>query len=124
MYSEQSRTISGKHMICDIRGIKNKKLIENMDGIKAVLDKICENENYTVLGRLEHKFSPEGISIVYLLSESHISIHTFPEREYIALDIYTCREYPDNEVYMKIYKYLVDSFQANYENPQIIDRIF
>lgn len=122
MYSD--KPTSGKHMICDIRGIKNSKLLNSLDNIRKVLDMICEKHEYSVLGRLEHQFDPHGITIIYLLSESHISVHTFPEKNYLALDIYTCREYPDNEVYLKIYEYLVEAFHANSETPTIIDRIF
>jgi S-adenosylmethionine decarboxylase len=111
-------------MICDIRGIKNDKLLGDLEGIKQVLNTICENENYAILGVLEHRFEPQGLSIVYMLSESHISIHTFPERQYIALDIYTCREYPNNQVYNKIYDNLVEIFEATKEEPLIIDRKF
>lgn len=124
MFSNINKTISGKHMICDIKNIKNKELLNDMNQIKQVLDTICEKENYSILGRLEHQFEPEGLTIIYLLSESHISIHTFPEREYAALDIYTCREYPDNSVYDKIYEYLVKSFQSSQNTPIIIDRKF
>ena len=63
-------------------------------------------------------------TIIYLLSESHISIHTFPEREYAALDIYTCREYKDNTVYKNIYKNIIETFKASNEEPLIIDRKF
>jgi len=111
-------------MICDIKNIKNKELLNDINQIKQVLDTICEKENYSILGRLEHQFEPEGLTILYLLSESHISIHTFPEREYAALDIYTCREYPDNSVYDRIYEYLVESFQSSQNTPMIIDRYF
>ena len=103
MYSDTAK--SGKHMICDIRGIKNTRLLNSLESIKKVLDMLCEKHNYSILGKLEHQFDPQGITLIYLLSESHISIHTFPEREYMALDIYTCREYPNNEVYLKIYEY-------------------
>jgi S-adenosylmethionine decarboxylase len=124
MFSDSTQTISGKHMICDIRGIKNDKLLGDLEGIKQVLNTICEKENYAILGVLEHRFEPQGLSIVYMLSESHISIHTFPERQYIALDIYTCREYPNNQVYNKIYDNLVEIFEATKEEPLIIDRKF
>ena len=124
MFSNINKKISGKHMICDIKNIKNKELLNDINKIKQALDMICEKENYSILGRLEHQFEPEGLTIIYLLSESHISIHTFPEREYAALDIYTCREYPDNSVYEKIYGYLVEMFHASNEPPMIIDRKF
>ena len=124
MYADESKISSGKHMICDIKQIKNTALLNNLDGIKNVLDIICKKYDFKCLDKVEHVFSPVGISILYLLSESHISIHTFPERNYFALDIYTCREYTDNIVYENIYGYLVDIFEANRETPVILDRYF
>ena len=121
MFSSHS---SGKHMICDIKEIKNYELLNNSEKIKTLLDNICEKYNYTILNKIEHQFQPQGLTMLYLLSESHISIHTFPEREYFALDIYTCRHYDDNMVYEEIYNYLVKEFKAKKENPLIIDRKF
>ena len=124
MYADESKISSGKHMICDIKQIKNMALLNNVDGIKNVLDIICKKYDFRCLNVVEHVFSPEGISILYLLSESHISIHTFPERNFFALDIYTCREYTDNLVYENIYGYLVEIFEAKRETPVILDRYF
>ena len=124
MYADESKISSGKHMICDIKQIKNTALLNNLDGIKNVLDIICKKYDFRCLNVVEHVFSPAGISILYLLSESHISIHTFPERNYFALDIYTCREYTDNLVYENIYGYLVEIFEAKRETPVILDRYF
>ena len=122
MFSES--TISGKHMICDIKGIKNMDLLHNLDKMKEVLDDICVRNDFSVLEKVDHKFHPEGVSILYLLSESHLSIHTFPERNYIAFDLYTCRVYPDNIVYLQIYDSLISAFDAIKEVPIIIDRSF
>ena len=124
MFSEGNKKSSGKHMICDIKNIRNKNLIHDLKKMELLLDTICEAYNFTVLNRATHEFSPQGLSILYLLSESHISIHTFPERDYIALDIYTCREYKDNSVYLEIYDYLIDNFEADHGSPTIIDREF
>jgi S-adenosylmethionine decarboxylase proenzyme len=115
---------SGKHMICDIKEIKNHELMSNIDEIKKRLDYICAVYSYTVLHKVEHQFDPHGITILYLLSESHISIHTFPEKNYLALDIYTCRQYDDNTVYNEIYDYIVKEFDALSEIPIIIERTF
>lgn len=124
MFSEETAHSSGKHMICDIKEIKNYELLNNSEKIRKLLDNICEKYNYTILNKIEHQFQPQGLTMLYLLSESHISIHTFPEREYFALDIYTCRHYNDNTVYEEIYNYLVKEFKAKKENPLIIDRNF
>lgn len=122
MFSENK--ISGKHMIIDLKEIKNHALIHDLDKIKILLDTICEKYDFSILNKSEHKFEPEGITILYLLSESHLSVHTFPEKQYVAIDLYTCRDYADNMVYDEIYDFLVESFQAKKEAPTIIDRRF
>jgi S-adenosylmethionine/arginine decarboxylase-like enzyme len=61
---------------------------------------------------------------LYMLSESHISIHTFPEKAYIAFDLYTCRTYDDETIYMEIYDFLITELNAKRENPIIIKRSF
>ena len=120
-----SATISGKHMICDLRNILNWDLMNSVDGIQALLDSICEKYGYQVLARNAHAFSPIGATVLYLLSESHISVHTFPERAYVAVDIYTCREMKDDSEYLDIYARFVSAFQASSEGkPLILDRSF
>ena len=115
---------SGKHLIVDIKNIKNENIINNIDKLKTVMDYICEKYDFNILQKIEHQFEPQGISIIYLLSESPMTIHTFPEKKYIAFDLYTCREYPNNDVYNEIHNYIVEEFQCDLENPQIIDREF
>jgi len=123
MFSNNKNT-SGKHMICDLKEIKNIELLNNNNKIKELFDNICKKYNYTILNQIEHIFEPQGLTILYLLSESHISIHTFPERNYAALDIYTCREYENNNIYEEIYEYIIKEFKAKKEEPIIIDRKF
>jgi S-adenosylmethionine decarboxylase proenzyme len=115
---------SGKHMICDIKGIKNLTLLGNMAEIQKRLDNICDKYEYVVLNKVVHQFDPIGITVLYLLSESHISIHTFPEKNYLAFDIYTCRQYDDNTAYNQIYEYIITEFDAIREIPIIIERKF
>ena len=121
--SESAFISTGKHMICDLHNIRNTELLNSLSGIRQVIDLICHQYSFSVLGKLEHQFTPQGCSLVYLLSESHISVHTFPEKNYIAMDIYTCREYPNNDVYTQIYNHLVYVFDADKgKTPVIIGR--
>ena len=113
---------SGKHLICDLKNIQNTEAMNSLETIREILDSICIKYQFCVLGKMEHCFEPQGHSIIYLLSESHISVHTFPEKNYIAMDIYTCRNYPNNSVYEEIYEFLVETFQAYREIPMIVDR--
>ena len=110
-------------MICDLHNIRNTELLNSLSGIRQVVDLICHQHSFSVLGKIEHQFTPQGCSLVYLLSESHISVHTFPEKNYIAMDIYTCREYPSNDVYHQIYDHLAIVFDADRDPlPVIINR--
>lgn len=121
--SESDFISTGKHMICDLHNIRNTELLNSLSGIREMVDSICAEYSFSVLGKLEHQFTPQGCSLVYLLSESHISVHTFPEKNYIAMDIYTCREYPDNQVYHQLYNHLAMAFDADVGKlPIIIDR--
>jgi S-adenosylmethionine decarboxylase len=124
MFSEESIKMSGKHMICDIKNIKNGQLLNSIIDITAIFDWICETSEFTVLNKIEHQFEPQGFSVIYLLSESHLSIHTFPEKNYAAIDLYTCRQYKDNSKYEEIYNLFVDMFNADKGVPIIIDRYF
>lgn len=121
-----SATISGKHMIFDLKKARNLDLMSSVEGISLILDNVCNKHNYNVLARNGHAFSPVGATVLYLLSESHISIHTFPERGYAAVDIYTCRDMPDDSEYLDIYHYLVAAFDADLETspPLILNRSF
>lgn len=116
----------GKLMTCDLRNIKKQDMLDSFDNICKVLDTICIYNNLTIIQKIHHQFIPHGFSIIYMLAESHISIHSFPEKKYIAFDIYTCRNYDNNTEYFKIYDFLVDAFGADYSSDaiNIIDRSF
>jgi S-adenosylmethionine decarboxylase len=122
MFSNVDST-PGKQLILDIKNIKNTELLNNLNELTNLLDIICSEYNYTILNKLIHKFEPVGFSIIYMLSESHLTIHTFPEQNYIAFDLYTCRNYKDNSIYENIIKYLTNIFDSNYSY-NIIDRKF
>lgn len=49
-------------------------------------------EKLTVVQKCQHTFEPMGETLVWILSESHFSIHTYPEHRYLSLDIYICNE--------------------------------
>jgi len=115
---------SGKHLICDIKNIKNKTLMNNLEQLQTLMNDICAKYDYSILKINAHRFEPHGFSILYLLSESHMSIHTFPEQNYIAFDLYTCRTYTNNDIYNTIYNDLVILFDAEKQSPIIIDRCF
>ncbi len=79
----------GKHIIMDASGC-NPKTLDNLELLKQILADAAEKANATVLNVAFHHFTPQGVSGVVVVSESHLSIHTWPEYNYAALDFYTC----------------------------------
>lgn len=79
----------GHHVLLSLFGV-DFALLNDLLGITAVFEQAVEATGATVLNRFSHQFSPQGCTVVYALSESHISIHTFPEEGSCAVDVYTC----------------------------------
>lgn len=117
---------SGKHLICDFRNITNTKLLHNKLELKLMCKNICMEQNYAILGENDHDFYPQGCSFIFLLSESHLSVHTFPEKKYLAFDLYTCRNYENNSVYTDIFLQLCEKLGCKLQECEytIIERNF
>ena len=111
--------IIGTHIIAELKNIDTNKFIElskdnQYDKFNNyVLESLLKN-NVKVLDYTVHHFSNEGaFTSLYLLSESHLSFHTWPEYNYIALDIFTCGNSNIEQIFDDIVKYL---------NPESVDK--
>lgn len=82
--------MTGTHIIIDISNIIDNEKLKYSKTIIPIMNKIVENFQLNVVEKALHQFSPYGFTGVYVLSESHLSIHTFVEERKIALDLYTC----------------------------------
>jgi S-adenosylmethionine decarboxylase len=79
---------AGTHLILDVW---NAERLDDQDHIEATLRRIVEKAKATLLHIHLHRFTPNGgISGVAVLAESHISVHTWPERAYAAFDVFMC----------------------------------
>ena len=79
---------AGSHVLVDLWGAKN---LDNQEFIDQTLNHAAEVAGATVLSSDLHQFSSSGgVSGVLILAESHISIHTWPEKEFAAIDIFMC----------------------------------
>ena len=79
----------GHHILVSLYGI-SFHLLDDLDGIRTAFEEAVEACGAHVLNRFSHQFHPQGVTVVYALEESHISIHTFPEKGSCAIDVYTC----------------------------------
>lgn len=81
----------GKNILIDLSGI-DSEIFNNTPSYELKLRELAAFFNSTPLKYESHTFSPQGFTAVLLLRESHISIHTWPEKDYIAIDFFTCGE--------------------------------
>jgi S-adenosylmethionine decarboxylase len=78
---------AGVHLIVDLHGAKR---LDDIEHIETTLRRCVEAAQATLLHIHLHHFQPSGVSGVAVLAESHISIHTWPEVGYAALDVFMC----------------------------------
>ncbi|WP_188453441.1 adenosylmethionine decarboxylase [Virgibacillus oceani] len=106
----------GRHVIaelwdCNIDKLNDMGLIERIF-VKAALKAGAEVREVAF-----HKFAPHGVSGVVIISESHLTIHSFPEHGYASIDVYTCGEIIDPNVAAQ---YIADSLEAKtYEKVEV-----
>jgi S-adenosylmethionine decarboxylase len=87
----------GRHVAIDTWGVQFD-LLNDAEFLKKQMIEAAESCGATVLSVQAKQFSPQGATVLVLLSESHLSIHTYPERGFAALDCYTCGETVDPQV--------------------------
>ena len=79
----------GKHTLADIYDIENDCL-DDIEQIKDIILESCKESNLHVVEFTFHKFEPYGLSGIFVLKESHIAIHTWPEYKFASVDVFTC----------------------------------
>ncbi|RLI35465.1 adenosylmethionine decarboxylase [Candidatus Bathyarchaeota archaeon] len=79
----------GKHLIAEFYGCSRDK-IDNPEFLREILENSILKAGGHIVGRLFHRFNPQGVTGIVAISESHVSVHTWPENGYMALDIFTC----------------------------------
>ena len=79
----------GKHLLLELQDC-NREVLNDLDFLRSTMMAAANECGATVLGESFHYFSPQGVSGVVIIAESHLSIHTWPEYGYAAADIFTC----------------------------------
>lgn len=97
------RQILVEYYECEVGSINNVEFIE------ATMLEATRASGATIISHNFHKFSPYGVSGVVVIAESHVSIHTWPEYNYAAVDIFTCGDTIDPWVIQERLKEAFDS---------------
>ncbi|MDO8751521.1 MAG: adenosylmethionine decarboxylase [Dehalococcoidia bacterium] len=105
----------GIHLILDLKEC-NRELLNDLPYIRATMIEVAKAAGATIIGESFHQFKPVGVTGVLAIAESHLTIHTWPEYGYAAVDVFTCGE---SFAPRKVAQLLIDRFQA--KDPSITE---
>ncbi|HXG15289.1 MAG TPA: adenosylmethionine decarboxylase [Calidithermus sp.] len=98
----------GRHLLLELFDC-DADAINSLETVKAALIEAAKRAQATIVDVVFHEFNPFGISGVVVIAESHLSIHTWPEYRYAAVDVFSCGEVLQPETAVT---YLVEQFGA------------
>ena len=107
-----------KHLLLELYKCDYEKLNDE-SFLRCTLNRAAKLAKATVLNLISNKFEPQGVTAVALLAESHISIHTWPESYYSAVDIFTCGR---NMLPELASQYLIEALKAEEHFLRVIER--
>lgn len=79
----------GKHILIELNEC-NKDLLNDIEYLRTALSDVARRIGATVIKDAFYQFTPQGVSGVVIIAESHLSIHTWPEYNFAAVDVFTC----------------------------------
>ena len=107
-----------KHLLLELYRCDYEKLNDE-SFLRCAISKAAKFANATVLNLISNKFEPQGVTAIALLAESHLSIHTWPELHYSAVDIFTCGKNMKPKIASK---YLIEVLMAEEHLLRIVNR--
>lgn len=94
--AESKQRRLGTQLLIDLYGCQ-RCLLDDRKAVEKALVEAARAAKATVVETVLHRFSPQGVSGVIVIAESHLAVHTWPEHGYAALDVFTCSDTLDPE---------------------------
>ena len=116
--NEKELLYKSKHYLLELYRCDYEKLNDE-SFLRCTLNNAAKIANAKVLNLVSNKFEPQGVTAIALLAESHLSIHTWPEAHYSAVDIFTCGQNMKPDLSCK---YLIEVLMAEEHLLHIINR--
>ncbi|MEM0214417.1 MAG: adenosylmethionine decarboxylase [Archaeoglobaceae archaeon] len=110
--------IVGRHIIAELYGVR-PELISKEEIVRGIVEEVVEEAGLNKVGSVYKQFNPHGVTGIVLISESHVSIHTWPEYELVNLDVFTCGDATRAE---KAFKLFLEKFKPKSYRHYILDR--
>jgi S-adenosylmethionine decarboxylase len=95
----------GNHLILEVYDVEFERL-NTLEPLLEVMTKGINRANMTILNIFSHTFTPQGLTILFALAESHVSLHSFPEEGCLSFDAYTCGTSNPKIIVIELLKYL------------------
>lgn len=109
---------AGKHVMAELAGV-DADLLNNERFLRSTLIEVLSQANATVCEVVSKEFEPQGVTVLALLSESHASVHTYPEIGALFVDAFTCGHQADPELAVRL---LADALGATTTRVETIRR--
>ncbi|MET0237287.1 MAG: adenosylmethionine decarboxylase [Kibdelosporangium sp.] len=99
---------AGRHVLAEFEGVA-AQLLDDAGFLCASLERALEQAGATICEMTFKKFEPQGVTVLALLSESHASMHTYPERGAVFIDVFTCGRRADPELAVNLLRDMLDA---------------
>lgn len=107
---------SGLHLMANLHGVAAKPaLMNNVEACRQFCLEAIGAAQLTIVGDFFHGFGEGGgVTGVVVLAESHVALHTWPESNYVTLDVFVCNYHQDNANNARaLFEVLIQAFEAN-----------
>lgn len=104
----------GRHLIAEFADCDSLKL-QDESFLEECLKEAVRKSGATIVRSVFHRYNPQGVSGVVVIAESHLSIHTWPEYNYAAVDFFTCGDKVDPYRAYEYMKEMLDSKKSHLE---------
>ena len=108
----------GVHYLIECSACK-PELLSNKEILISTMEKVASDAGAHVVETMIHQFNPHGLSGIVVIAESHLAIHTWPEHNYAAIDIFTCGM---PEVAEAIYQNILSAFKPENHTLKRVER--
>ena len=101
MQLQPGSSFTGCHVLAQFWGV-DPALADDITRLRSILSKALASAGATVCGMIDKRFTPHGVTVLALLAESHASIHSYPERGAMFVDVFTCGDSADAEYAVRL----------------------
>jgi S-adenosylmethionine decarboxylase proenzyme len=97
------------HFLVEVYKVKSE-LLDSLEELQSIFLESVKYGGATYISHHFHRFSPQGVSGVVVIAESHLSIHSWPENGYAAIDVFTCG---DKRIGENILQYITEKLETS-----------